>query len=98
VTNSDRATLGITAQTAASAAGKPAGVAVLAVNTGGTADNAGVRAGDTIVGINKVGVDSVEQLESALAQLQPGSTVHIRYTRGSSTARTGSAKLDSLGS
>jgi putative serine protease PepD len=98
VTNSDRATLGITAQTAASDAGTPAGVAVLAVNPGGTAANAGIRNGDIIVGINNQSVESVEELESALAQLHPGTTVKIKYTRGSSTVRTGSAKLDSLGS
>jgi putative serine protease PepD len=98
VTNSDRATLGITAQTSASQAGTPVGVAVLAVNPGGTADDAGVRAGDIIVGINDQNVKSVEQLQSALAQLQPGTTVQIEYTRGSSTVHQGSAKLDSLGS
>jgi len=98
VTKSDRATLGITAQTAASEAGTPAGVAVLAVNSGGTAARAGVRAGDIIVGINNLSVNSVEQLESALAQLPPGTTVKIKYTRGSSKVREGRAKLDSLGS
>jgi S1-C subfamily serine protease len=98
VTNSDRATLGITAQTSASDAGTPAGVAVLAVTAGGTAANAGVRAGDTIVGINDQKVASVEELESALSQLQPGTNVTIRYTRGSSKVHQGSAKLDSLGS
>jgi len=97
VTNSDRATLGITAQTSASEAGTPAGVAVLAVNAGGTASNAGVRAGDTIVGINGQDVKSVEQLQSTLALLQPGTTVKISYTRGSKTVHQGSAKLDSLG-
>jgi S1-C subfamily serine protease len=98
VTKSDRATLGITAQTAASEAGTPAGVAVLAVNSGGTAARAGVRAGDIIVGINNLTVKSVEQLESALTQLQPGTTVKIKYTRGSSKVHEGRAKLDSLGS
>jgi putative serine protease PepD len=98
VTNSDRATLGITAQTSASEAGTPAGVAVLAVTAGGTAANAGVRAGDTIVGINDEKVTSVEELESALSQLQPGTNVTIKYTRGSSKVHQGNAKLDSLGS
>jgi S1-C subfamily serine protease len=98
VTNSDRATLGITAQTAASDSGAPAGVAVLAVNSGGTAANAGVRAGDIIVGINDQRVDSVQELESTLSLLQPGTTVRIQYTRGSTKVHQGSAKLDSLGS
>ncbi len=98
VTNSDRASLGITAQTAASESGTPAGVAVLAVNPGGTADNAGVRAGDTIVGINDQPVSSVEELDSALSTLQPGTSVTIKYTSGTSTVHQGTAKLDSLGS
>jgi putative serine protease PepD len=98
VTNSDRATLGITAQTAATDAGTPAGVAVLAVNAGGTAAKAGVRAGDIIVGINDQPVDSVEELEGTLSQLQPGTSVTIKYTRGSSKVHQGTAKLDSLGS
>jgi putative serine protease PepD len=98
VTNSDRATLGITAQTSASGAGTPAGVAVLAVASGGTAANAGVRAGDTIVGINDQQVSSVEELESVLSQLKPGTNVTIKYLRGSSKVHQGSAKLDSLSS
>lgn len=98
VTKSDRATLGITAQTAVSDAGTPAGVAVLAVNSGSTAADAGVQAGDIIVGINNSSVKSVEQLDGVLSQLQPGTKVTIKYTRSSSTVRQGSANLDSLGS
>jgi putative serine protease PepD len=98
VTNSDRATLGITAQTAASASGEPVGVAVLAVTNGGTAANAGVQAGDIIVGINDQSVTSLQELEGTLSQLKPGSNVKITYTRGSSAKRSGTAKLDSLGS
>ncbi len=98
VTNSDRATLGITAQTAASANGTPAGVAVLAVSSGGTAATAGVEAGDTIVGIDDQSVRSLEELESALSTLSPGTNVTIKYTKGTSTVHQGSAKLDSLGS
>jgi putative serine protease PepD len=97
VTNSDRATLGITAQTAASN-GTPAGVAVLAVTSGGTAANAGLQAGDIIVGINNQSVNSVEELQSVLSQLKPGTTVTIKYMRASATVHQGSAKLDSLSS
>jgi S1-C subfamily serine protease len=98
VTNSDRATLGITAQTAASTSGAPAGVAVLAVHNGGTAATAGVQAGDIIVGINDDSVTSLQDLESTLSVLRPGTTVMIKYTRGSSTVHQGSGTLDSLGS
>jgi putative serine protease PepD len=98
VVNSDRATLGITAQDAASKSGQPVGVAVLAVDKGGTAANAGVRAGDTIVAINDDSVTSLQELDSTLSQLKPGTKVTIKYTRGTSTQHQGSAKLDSLGS
>ncbi len=98
ILNSDRATLGITAQTAASQQGQPVGVAVLAVDKGSTAANAGVRAGDTIVGINDETVTSLQELESTLSQLKPGTRVTIKYTRGTSAQHQGSAKLDSLGS
>jgi putative serine protease PepD len=98
VTNSDRATLGITAQTAASASGEPAGVAVISVDNGGTADKAGVRAGDVIVGVNDQSMSTLEELEGTLAQLPPGTKVTIKYTSGTSAVHEGSAKLDSLGS
>ena len=98
VTQSDRASLGITAQTAASASGEPVGVAVLAVDNGSTAATAGVKKGDVIVGINDQGVSTLEQLEGTLSHLTPGTKVTIKYTSGTSTVHEGSAKLDSLGS
>ena len=98
VTNSDRATLGITAQTAASPSGRPAGVAVLAVDKGSTAANAGVKAGDTIVAINDQSVASLQELEGTLSQLRPGTDVTIVYTRGTGTQHKGTAKLDNLSS
>jgi putative serine protease PepD len=98
VTSSDRASLGITAQTAASESGEPAGVAVLAVDPGGTADNAGVKAGDVIVGIDGDSVSSLQDLEGTLGQMPPGTKVTIHYTSGTSTVHEGTAKLDSLGS
>jgi putative serine protease PepD len=98
VTNSDRATLGITAQTAASPTGQPAGVAVLAVDQGEAADMAGIQAGDVIVGINDHSVNSVQELESTLSQLKPGTKVTIKYTRGGGAVRQGTGTLDSLSS
>ena len=97
VTNSDRAFLGITAQTAASESGEAVGVAVIAVGKDSTAANAGVKGGDTIVGVDDVPVASLQELEGTLSELKPGTTVTIRYTRGSSKVHQGRAKLDSLG-
>jgi len=96
VTSTGRGTLGITAQTAASRSGQPAGVAVLAVAGGSTASGAGVRKGDIIVGINDQDIASLEQLETKLDALTPGSPVTIRYTRGSAAVHKGTAKLESL--
>ncbi|MGO8956408.1 MAG: S1C family serine protease [Streptosporangiaceae bacterium] len=97
VTNSDRATLDVTAQTATNQEGKPAGVAVLAVTDGGAASKAGIRAGDVIVGINDLGISSLQELESALTQFKPGDKVTVHYTRNGAD-RTTTAKLGSLGS
>ena len=99
VTSSDRASLNITAQTAADAHGQPVGVAVLGVARNGTAFAAGLRAGDIIVGVNAQGISSLEELETMLSALKPATSVSIRYTRGSGrNVRTGTAKLGSLGS
>jgi S1-C subfamily serine protease len=98
VVNTGRGTLGITAQTAASKSGNPAGVAVIGVASGSTAADAGVRKGDIIVGINSHDVASLQQLESRLSDLKAGTMVTIRYTRGSDTVHKGSGKLGSLSS
>jgi putative serine protease PepD len=98
VENAGRATLGITAQTSASKSGNPAGVAVLAVASGSTAADAGVRKGDIIVGINNHDVASLQELDSRLSDLKPGTMVTIRYTNGTKTVHKGSGKLGSLSS
>jgi putative serine protease PepD len=99
VASSGDASLGITAETAADASGRPVGVAVLAVAGGGTAAAAGVKAGDVIVAIDKKKVSSLEDLEGMVGMLRPGNTVTIYYTRGASaTVRTGSAKVGTLSS
>jgi len=98
VVRTGRGTLGITAQTAASKSGSPAGVAVIGVASGSTAAEAGLRKGDIIVGINSHDVSNLEQLESRLSDLTPGTMVTVRYTRGSSTVYKGSGKLGSLSS
>ena len=97
VTKSDRATLGITAQTAVDASGSPIGVAVIAVNPGSPAALAGVTAGDVIVGINDRRISTLQDLETTLAQLTPGTKVTVHYTRdGSAAVRSGRATLGSL--
>jgi putative serine protease PepD len=96
VTSAGRGTLGITAQTAANKSGQPAGIAVLAVAGGSTAAGAGVRKGDIIIGLNNSDVASLEQLETKVDSLMPGSTVTIRYTRGTAEVLKGTARLGSV--
>lgn len=97
VTSSDRASLGIDAQTVASESGNLVGVAVLGVTARSTAARAGIKIGDVIVGIDDKRVTNLEQLELALSELKPGTIVTIRYTRGQGGRElTGLAKLGSL--
>ena len=97
VANSGRASLGITAQTAASSKGRPVGVAVLDVAAGGTAATAGVRRGDIIVRLNNHMVSSLEDLEGMVSVLRPGTAVTLYYTRGANDGvHNGAAKLGTL--
>ena len=97
VTKSDRASLGITAQDAADGSGQLDGVVVVSVTGGGAAANAGVRAGDVIVGLNQTRINSLEELQLTLARYPPGSKVTIHYVRdGASTASTATVALGDL--
>jgi len=97
VTKSDRAAIGISGETSANSSGAGVGVGVISVTSGGTAAQAGVAAGDVIVGINNQKVTSVADLQYVLAQLTPGTKVTIHYTSGSSsTPKTGTGTLGSL--
>jgi putative serine protease PepD len=97
VTKSDRASLGISAQDAASSSGATDGVEVVSVSAGGAAANAGVKPGDVIVGLNQLRITSLEELQTALAQYPPGTKVTIHYVRdGGTTARTTTATLGTL--
>jgi putative serine protease PepD len=97
VTTSDRASLGITAQDAASSSGQIDGVAVVSVASGGAAANAGVRPGDVIVGVSQTRIGSLAELQTTLAHYPPGTKVTIRYLRdGADTAHAVSVTLGSL--
>jgi S1-C subfamily serine protease len=94
VRNSGRASLGITAETVANAAGQPAGVGVVSVRPGGAAAGAGVRGGDIILSVAGQPTNSVAGLQAALALRGPGDRVRVRLLRGS----TQSTVLVTLGS
>jgi S1-C subfamily serine protease len=81
VSNSGRASLGITAQTVADASGQPTGVGILALTPGGAAAKAGIQAGDIIVDLAGQPVTSVAALQSVLAAHKPGDQVRARVLR-----------------
>jgi S1-C subfamily serine protease len=81
VTNSGRASLGITAQTVADASGQPAGVGIAGVVPGGAAAKAGIQAGDIITDLAGQPVPSVAALQSVLAAHKPGDQVQARVAR-----------------
>jgi putative serine protease PepD len=97
VTNSGRATLGITAQTSANAQGQGVGVAIIEVTKRGPAAKAGLRAGDIIVGINDTATPTLAALEAQLASMKPGTRVTLRVLR-SGSVRVFPATLGSPGS
>ena len=82
VTSSGRASLGISAQTVADAAGQPAGVGVVAVTPGGAAAGAGIQPGDIITALAGQPVTSLAAMQSVLAAHKPGDRVQARISRG----------------
>jgi putative serine protease PepD len=99
VTKSDRGAIGIIGETAANESGDGVGVSALAVTSGGTAAQAGVRPGDVIVGLNGQRIATLDELQFFLARLAPGTKVTIHYTSGdSSPQHSGTGTLGSLSS
>ncbi|TVZ07436.1 PDZ domain-containing protein [Trebonia kvetii] len=86
VTSSGRASLGISAQTVADAAGQPAGVGVAAVTAGGAAARAGITAGDIITALAGQPVASLAELQSVLAAHKPGDRVQAQVSRDGTTS------------
>lgn len=98
VTKSDRASLGVTAETLATASGQSAGVAVVAVTPGGAAARAGIRQGTTIIGLNGQSTPSLAALDGGLAALRPGEKVTVHLKDSSGATRNVTVTLGSLGS
>jgi putative serine protease PepD len=86
VASSGRASLGITAQTVADAAGQPAGVGVVAVTPGGAAARAGIAVGDIITALVGQPTTSLAALQSVLAAHKPGDRVQARISRDGTTS------------
>jgi putative serine protease PepD len=97
VTNSGRASLGISAQTVATSDGQEAGVGVIGVTSGGGAATAGLRAGDIITEVAGQPTPNVATLNALLAQLKPDQHVQVKYLRpGSNTPTTVTVTLGTL--
>jgi putative serine protease PepD len=95
VTDSGRASLDITAETVANASGEPAGVGVVAVKPGGSADRAGIRPGDLITAIDGTSTPTVGAMEGVLAGLKPGERTAVKVSRNG-TVGTVHATLGTL--
>lgn len=81
VTNSGRASLGITAQTVADASGQPSGVGVVSVETGGPAAKAGILPGDIITALAGQPTTSVANLQAIVAAHKPGDRIPADISR-----------------
>lgn len=82
VTDSGRAALDITGRTVVDDDYRPAGVAVVSVEKGGAAQEAGLRVGDVITRLGDARVTTITSLSEALAGDRPGQKVTVTYTRG----------------
>ncbi|MGW2724974.1 S1C family serine protease [Streptomyces sp. NPDC001492] len=84
VTDSGRAALGITGRTVVDNGYRAAGVAVVAVKSGGAADKAGIQAGDVITRLGDTDITTITSLAEALAAQQPGDRTSVTFTRNGS--------------
>jgi S1-C subfamily serine protease len=96
VTNSHRAALGVDVQTVTGPDGQPAGVAIVAVNSGGAAAKAGLQAGDVITAVNGTATPDTETLAAVLAGLQPGQHVSMSITKSDGSTVTVTLTLGQL--
>ncbi|MFF9566079.1 S1C family serine protease [Streptomyces sp. NPDC014685] len=81
VTDSGRAALNITGRTVVDENYQPAGVALVTVEKGGAAEEAGLRVGDIVTGIDGTPVTTITSLAEALASDKPGQKVTVKYLR-----------------
>jgi putative serine protease PepD len=97
VTNSGKASLGISSQTVADQSGNAAGVGVAAVTASGPAADAGIRTGDVITEVGGKATPDSNALATVLAQYQPGQKVPVKFVRNGQTS-TVQVTLGTLGS
>jgi S1-C subfamily serine protease len=95
VTNSGRAALGVTVRTVLGGNYQPGGVGVVQVKKGGSADRAGLKAGDIITRLGNTKITTITSLSEALAHHRPGDSVQVTYTRDGDR-KTAQATLGSM--
>ncbi|MGW0859713.1 S1C family serine protease [Streptomyces sp. NPDC002690] len=95
VTDSGRAALDITGRTVVDDDYQPAGVALVSVERGGAAYDAGMRVGDIVTKLGDTGVTTITSLAEALAAERPGEKVRVTYARGGAT-RTAEVTLGEI--
>jgi putative serine protease PepD len=82
VTNSHRAAIGAQAGTVTGEDGTPAGTGIVAVTSGGPADQAGLRPGDIIRAAGGTSTPDTQALVGALAAAHPRDQITLSVTRG----------------
>ncbi|AHF08314.1 S1C family serine protease [Desulfitobacterium metallireducens] len=65
--------------------GWPAGAYIAKVLSGGTADKAGIKAGDVVTKVNEVTINNALDLTRALFKFKPGDEVKLTYYRDGAT-------------
>ncbi|HET6874334.1 MAG TPA: trypsin-like peptidase domain-containing protein [Acidimicrobiales bacterium] len=96
VTHSDRAALDISAVDGVDSAGRPVGAVVTRVAPGGSADAAGIKAGELITAIAGKKTASLADLQTVLAQLAPGQKVTVDVVAEDGAERSVTATLSQL--
>ncbi len=94
VTNSDRASLGITGATASTSTGQSVGVLVSAARA--PASRAGISSGDVITGVNGRRTPTLSDLQFELALLQPGARTSVKVLHSDGTTQSYRLALGSL--
>lgn len=75
-----------------------AGIHIDRVHSGSSAEMAGLRAKDVIVGINGVATNSVPELQEQVARYRPGESISLEIFRNGRKIRKSDVKLKSLDS
>jgi S1-C subfamily serine protease len=96
VTNSDRASLGISGANDVNAGGQPVGVIVRSAQLGGAAYNAGIQPGYVVVKVNSQPTPKLSVLDEVVAGLQPGAKASVVVLLPDGSQKTVQATLGTL--